>query len=378
MLCLWAIWATHGAFPCVAQIRYFQPAAVQGKAIAVKSIHSAVRDSIASDTIFQVFSTDGYPLHYYKKITTSVCFDNKCRLLKCTLYWNITGRYLGFGLEKGEYLSKARHKPFKKAEYVRLNAILADPSSPLSSLSYGELAPRPKPANGKPEVDAVTSATARYILDDVVPGAAYTTYKMWHVVYGPSQDEVQKLTEQLLSPDLILKILDSPDPGDKTWALNHIRGYVGPTPRLRERLFALIGNGRYNLAERVIHALDTTELRSDTVQTMLVGKLAEGSYSIKKLIIAKLAEAPTLAPQTITGLTPILNGTNPELTSNILDLFALHHVADPEINRDAASLLSKENAFVARKAYKYLSTLSIDDQQIKDQIKAYENNQPRE
>ncbi|WP_353718925.1 hypothetical protein [Dyadobacter sp. 676] len=190
----------HGASPCAAQIRYFWPATVQGMQGDVRSIPSAVVDSIASDTIFQVWSKEGYPLHYYKKIRTSVCFDNKCRLLKCTLYWNVTGRYLGFELEKGEYLSKARHKPFKRKEYARLHEILSDPFSRLSGLSYGELAPRPGIANAKNGVDAVTSATAASILDEVVAGAAYTTYKMWHVVNGPTQDEVRNLTVESLSP----------------------------------------------------------------------------------------------------------------------------------------------------------------------------------
>ncbi|HWV28416.1 MAG TPA: hypothetical protein VN038_02135 [Dyadobacter sp.] len=373
LLAAWAI--LYGALPCAAQIRYFQPATIQGVPGIVKAIPSAVRDTIAADTVFQVWSKEGYPARYYKKIRTSVCFDNKCRLLKCTLYWNITGRYLGFELEKGEYLSKAKHKPFKRKEYARLHAILADPFSRLAGLSYGELAPRPKETNG---VDAVTSATAANVLDEVVPGAAYTTYKMWHVVYGATQEEVRDLTAKSLSPDLILQILDSPDPGDRTWALNHIRGWVRPTPELRGRVLSLIGEDQFNLAERAIHSLDTTELGADTVQAVLTARLSAGSYAIKKLIVAKLAQAPGLRRETVAGLVSVLNGTNPELTSNVIDLFTRHRITDSNVVRDVASLLTQQNAFIARKAYHYLHGLAINDQHVERQIKVYENRQEKE
>ncbi|ACT91973.1 hypothetical protein [Dyadobacter fermentans] len=370
MVAVWAI--AHGSLPCLAQIRYFQPASIPGTEANVVAIPSAVQDSIVTDTIFQVWSKEGYPLRYYKKIRTSVCFDNKCRLLKCTLYWNVTGRYLGLELEKGEFLSKARHKPFKRKEYLRLHAILADESSRLSVLSYGELAPRAQPkAGGKADVDAVTSATAASILDDVVPGAAYTTYKMWHVVYGASQQEVRDLTIRSLSPALIEQLLDSPDATDKIWALDHIRGNVRLSPELRGRLFSLINGGQYNLAERAINALDRQELDADTVQAMLAGKLAQGSYAIRKLILGKFAQASHLTEQAVAGLMPVLNGNNPELTNNVLDLFAQHRIADPEISREVAALLTRENAFVAKKAYKYLAALPSKSADVAAQMDAF-------
>ncbi|MGX5857931.1 hypothetical protein ACWKW6_30010 [Dyadobacter jiangsuensis] len=362
----------HGPWPCLAQIRYFQPPTIQGAQGLSKAIPSTVQDSIVTDTVFQVWTKEGFPLHYYKKIRTSVCFDNKCRLLKCTLYWNVTGRYLGFELQKGEYLSKAKHKPFKRKEYVRLHAILSDAFSRLSGISYGELAPRPKETNG---VDGVTSATAANILDEVVPGAAYTTYKMWHVVYGATQEEIRDLTIRSLSADLILRILSSPDPSDKIWALNHIRGYVRPDPILRERVLFFIGLDHYNLAERAIHSLDATELEVDTVQTVLTASLLVASYAVKKLVLAKLAEAPVLHAKTVSGLVSVLDGMSPELAGNILDLFTIHHISDINTARSAASLLTKENVFVAKKAYKYLQGLSLKDQHIEHQMKIYEDRQ---
>lgn len=354
------------------QIRYFRKATVSGKPGRVMPFLAADQDSIATDTIFQLLSQEGYPLRYYRKIRTSVCFDNKCRLLKCTLYWNITGRYLGFELPKGEFLSKAKHKPFKKAEYERLDLLLADPLLPLAGLSYSELAPRPKIRDNKDDVDAVSSATAKNVLDYVVPGSAYTTYKMWHVVYGSTQGEIQDLTKKSLSADLILRILESDDPADKIWALNHIRGFVILTPPLREKLIGFIDNSGYNLAERALNALDTKELHSDTLQTALGDKLAQSSYAIKKLIIAKFKDAPQLREQAIVNLAQVLKSANPELISNVLDVFSEHKISDTVTCQKIASLLNDQNNFVARKAYKYLTQAGVTSEVIREQIKVFE------
>src|SRR3546814_1862388 len=57
--------------------------------------------------------------------------------------------------------------------------------------------------------------------DDVGQGAGYATYRLWHFVYGPTQDMIIRLTLESLTPVLLKKILESPDGGDIAWALQH-------------------------------------------------------------------------------------------------------------------------------------------------------------
>jgi hypothetical protein len=71
-------------------------------------------------------------------------------------------------------------------------------------------------------VYGVSGATSKEVSDMVVEGAAYTTYKLWNIVYGPTQELVSRLTEIELTPDLIDLILKSPDRSDRVWALNRI------------------------------------------------------------------------------------------------------------------------------------------------------------
>src|SRR5690606_41575502 len=57
------------------------------------------------------------------------------------------------------------------------------------------------------------------------------------LIYGEIQAEVERLTKEELSPELILKILDSPDVSDKLWALSQVRDGVEFTPELRAAIF---------------------------------------------------------------------------------------------------------------------------------------------
>lgn len=353
------------------QIRYFRTPTLSLMADTGLPHVAAAQDSIANDTLFQMRSKEGFPVSYFRKIRTSVCFDNKCRLLNVTLYWNPTGRYLGFALDKGEFLSKTKHKPFKKAEYARLSDILADPLSPLATLAYAEIAPTVKPADQADDVDGVSSATAKNVLDYVVEGAAYTTYKMWHVVYGPTQADVVQLSQKSLSSEFLLAVLDSPDGADKRWGLDHIRGAVTLTPALQTKLFTFINGDNYNLTERAIHALDPGESQADGWQVLLIDKLATTNYAIQKLIINKFKEVERLHPQAKKKIAENLASLNGELINSSLDVFRQHHVADAETCRRIAALLNNPNGFITRKALTYLEKLPVTDPEIDAQLKAY-------
>jgi hypothetical protein len=354
---------------CTGQIRYFRQPTVPLEHIETRSFLAASQDSIANDTLFQMVSAEGYPVAYFRKIRTSVCFDNKCRLLKCVLFWNVTGRYLGFELPKGEFLSKAEHKAFTPQEYQRLSALLADQSSPLRVLSYSELAPQLK-ATGD-DVDGVSSATAKNVLDYVVEGAAYTTYKMWHVVYGATQEDIERLTETELTAKFAIKMMQSPDLNDRIWVLSHIKGHIDITPELRTLLFECISDANYSLAERAINVFGPQDMMADTVQLLLIDKFNETGYSLKKQIIAKFKEVPQLNPSVCEALLEKLSLTNSELVSNVLDVLAMHKASDITVARAVAELLSNSNQFIAQKAFLFLGRTEITDPTIAKKLAEY-------
>lgn len=350
------------------RIRYFQSATLVEDADTVVGFPS-MTDGIP-DTLFQVRSASGLPLSYYKKIYTGVCFDNECRMLDIVLYWNITGRYLGFELPEDEFLSKFDHEPFSESEYERLHDLLADLLSPLGMYAYNELAPKPPVEEG--EVDGITSATSKEILEYVVEGAAFTTYTLRTLVYGPIQDEVESHTRRELSEELVLKILQSPDISDKIWALGEVREKIPLSPKLRDQIFEYINNDSYSLAERAIDAIDGDELASDTLQMLLLQKFYETDYGLKKLILDKLKEAPQLDDKVKANLAENLKKWEGALLSNVLDLYIAQKVFDIETCRLVSELLQNENRYISQKAFNFLQSSGLNDEGIDKELKTYQ------
>ena len=138
------------------------------------------KDSLSAELLFLHRSDKQIPLYYTKNIKSEVCFDKECRLLDIYIYWNITGRYLGFETPKGEFLSKYDHEPFTEVEYLQLNELLANPSLPFGNISFDELVTIKDSKEG--EIDGVSGATNPNIEKMVVKGAAYTTYKLWNII----------------------------------------------------------------------------------------------------------------------------------------------------------------------------------------------------
>lgn len=357
------------AFEVTKEIKYFQSRTIALKADHVKKYRVDFKDSIFSDTLFQVNSREGYPISYFRKIQADICFDQKCRILDIILHWNVTGRYLGFELRGDEFLSKTDHEPFNEKEYDRLHQILANASSPIANFTYNQLVL--KPASNYPELDGITSATLPAILDHIVPGAAYTTYKLWHIIYGATQSEVEKLTTKALNAEFMLKIFESPDESDKMWALNHLNGHVRLNTQLRNTIISLINNDNFSVAERAVSAIDPIELKSDSLQLLLLERFYHTDYSIKKLLIDKLGESPRMSQEVEMNLTDSLHNFNGEILSRVLEVFKRHKISNLHTYRKVALLLEHKNHFISRKAFNFLKSSAVQDEEIKKSIQTY-------
>lgn len=338
--------------------RCFQSQTITGNTVQTKKYIINTDDSIPNDTLYQNISEEGYPLSYFRKIQTEVCFDQKCRALNIILYWNITGRYLGFALPEEEFLSKTDHVPFKPEEYERLHEILADPLSPIAGFSYNQLLVKSPYKLG---LDGITGATAPAIANHTVPGAVYTTYQLWHFVYGGIKQEVENLTVKTLTPKLILQILESKDESDKMWALNHINGFIKLNPPLENKLISLINNDNYNISERSIHAFPSVSLESEHLQLLLLKKFYEVNNSIKRLLADRFETIDKLHEKVVLKMASDLESMNANMQSLTLDIFKQQEVIDNAAQRQIAKLLKGDNTYIGKKAYELLKKCSSLD-----------------
>tara|TARA_B110001450_G_C17643992_1_gene490393 strand:- start:56 stop:1195 length:1140 start_codon:yes stop_codon:yes gene_type:complete len=352
-------------------IKYMQVATIESSPAGEPSIVVTFKDSVTNETIYLRKTKDNIPLHYFKKVIGEVCNDEECRLLDVIVYWNITGRYLGFELPKGEFLSKYDHEPFSENEYQRLHTLLADASIPLDAVSFEELIT--KPASQQDEVDAVSGATSKSVADMVVKGAAYTTYKLWNIVNGPTMDIVSKLTEKQLTPTLIYRILQSPDISDRLWALNRMDALNVLTPQLEDTLLEIISSEDFYLSYSAINAINAIHLKSVELQQGLFANYPKANHSIQTALLKKLLEAPFLSSKIIPASRVLLPQLNGQQLNDLLQLYTKHKVHDKETYSEVAKILENKNKYISKKAYSFLVNIQTDDEFIMECLKAYKN-----
>ncbi|MFY0652459.1 MAG: hypothetical protein JXQ96_10520 [Cyclobacteriaceae bacterium] len=334
------------------ELKYMQSPTIDVEYKQRQTLVVEYKDSLSADPFYFVKTKDGLPLHYFKDIVTEVCFDSECRLLEVRVYWNITGRYLGFELPKGEFLSKHDHEPFVAEEYERLNDLLADPDLPLGNISFEKLIELPE--SEEESVDGVSGATSVEVSKMVVKGAAYTTYTLWNIVHGPTQDLVESITEQQLSPKSIELIVKSPDITDRAWALNRIDQNIELNPALTSSLINIISGDDFFLSYTAINAIKPAHLNSEAFQIALFSCYKEAGHSIKKMIVEKLMEAPELSFEVVEKSRDMLSILNGQQLKTFLSLYSKFDVRDLETCRVVAGILKNENSFVSRQAYAFL------------------------
>ena len=188
----------------------------------------------------------------------------------------------------------------------------------------------------------------------MVKGAAFTTYTLWNIVYGPSVEFVVRITENQLSPDLIELILKSPDINDRFWVLDRISQKTVLNPKLTSTLLDMISNENFSLTYNTINALSPTHLDSDSLQLGLFSKYEKVNHSVQKMIIDKLIDAPYLHPEIVKTSRDFLYEMNGEQLGNMLLLYSKHSINDLESCKAIAKILQNENRYISQKAYKFL------------------------
>ncbi|XOV92999.1 MAG: hypothetical protein ACFHWX_22725 [Bacteroidota bacterium] len=326
------------------QIKYFQTPTI--------SINDSVdiTSSMINDSVYLIKESDT-PLYYYTFLHTGVCFDNKCRPLSILIYWNITGRYLGFELPEEEFLSKYDHEPFKKAEYALLDSLLANPFLPINNYSFYDLVKAPSKDNGK--IDGVSGATVQDVKDYLVPGAAYTTYKLWNLIYGSTRDAVIKTTENQLDASLFSKILHSPVSADRIWAAERIDLLSNLNNPAIDEIVEFVKVGEYSESYIALKTITPEQLQSDYLQSKLFELIGEVDYSIENQIFDKLKEAGKLSDKVISLAISELDVFNDMQIVNLLKLLTYHNIFDQKLTKEIEKLADSRNSYVKGQISKY-------------------------
>ena len=326
------------------------------------------------DSLFLRETSDGTPKSFYQYFSTGVCFDNQCRPLDITLHWSISGRYLGFEMPKGEFLSKTDHNPFSRKEYLQLSEILSDEDLPFKDIQYHELMNQPE--SSRESADAISGATSERIKDIVVKNAAYTTYKLWKLVYGESQKFIEQYTQKHLNTSNLMTILNSQNRYDIVWGLTHMKDTLSFSIPLKNRLVSLIQSDDHYLSYNAVHAVPKAYLSdSDFLEILFSSYLNTADASTKNVMVRKLEDAPRLSQNLIAKSRLSIPTMTTQEISSLLKLYEKHGVNDLKTCKALAIVLENKNKYISKKVYNFLIKIQTDDESLVRLLKAYKNQQ---
>lgn len=321
-------------------------------------------DTIAGDTLCIYKTREGLVHSCSREINTGVCIDGECRRLRMTLFWTVTGRYYGFVLPEGEFLSKTEHVPFKDEDYRRLQEILANPYSALGAYRMDELI-----SGEEAGIDGITAATLSAVKQESVPDAVYTTYTLWHLVYGETQKEIRKYTREYLTDELALQLLKSPDFEDKFWTLENMGPSLQWSDSLQDAILQFIMHEPGILSTQALSAFPDSLLEEPEVQLILTRGFSGMAYHNQRKTLERLTKVSSLNIRTAMEFSDHFYEMSPNVLDGVLKLYQVQQVQNDVIDQRIAQLLGHENLFIARKAVDYLETKNIKDKQVLRQIK---------
>lgn len=161
------------------------------------------------------------PARYEANLNMPVCDDNLCANVVVKMYWDLAGNYSSFDTISGKPLTKFDHRPFTTADYQKLDEILRDKSSILRVLEKDELTDKSVKLKSS-TVDAVTGATPASVKDQVVEGAVYSAFTLWHFVNGAVKDSIKQYTRSIFSDKLAEQMLLSTNYETQIFALKQL------------------------------------------------------------------------------------------------------------------------------------------------------------
>lgn len=145
----------------------------------------------------------------------------------------------------------------------------------------------------------------------------------------------------------------------------------GSSPALRKELLCLAISSDYNLAERAINAVDTSDLQDATFQRQWVNQIQKINSALQKPAILKMREAHQLDPEVAVILADKLSALRGELIGTTLDVLNEHAAYDLEICRRVSDLLANPNFFISRQAYDFLVEASVQDNIVRKRMESF-------
>jgi hypothetical protein len=339
-----------------------------GEVATTKRVLIQFKDSIPDDTLTIYYAPIDQPVAFSRNIHTAVCSDTVCRLVNVTLFWEVTGKYMGYSIPNGEELTKKEHEPFLESDYQRLNEILADSSSLLKFYALDEVGPVQKTVA---KIDGITGATIPDLTPWIVPNAAYTSSTLWHIAYGATRDSIQAYTRNhLLSISMLNHLLRDGESFHQPKAFQWIsESKINPNQFIEQALVVL-RKGNYQVFGSALNFLKGCADK-ERLQLEVVKLLGHEDFRIKIQVVEFLRESEKFSRPVALALLTYLQSENYYLVNTVLNLLDKRYQLDQNDLLKISSLLRSKNKTIANRVYYFLLSRNANNQNLTSQLNEY-------
>ncbi len=225
------------------------------------------------------------PDQYMAEIFTPVCYSNKCYPVFIDFYWDLLGNFQHYEMPPGKTLTKLDHLPFEPEDYQKMQVILTNTSSLLKEYKAEDLVVSTE-SDLPYGVDAVTGATSKTIQNEVISGAVYSCYTLWHLAHGDIASQIKTFTEQGYDDALIVSFLQSTSYQYQYWAIDKVLASGRwEEDRFKTPLVQLIREDNVFVAEHVLESLPKNVWDEIRLQEWLWETYLTSSYRLQLKIL---------------------------------------------------------------------------------------------
>ncbi|MBD2703140.1 hypothetical protein IC229_21005 [Spirosoma sp. BT702] len=336
----------------------------------IREFHIRENDT-TSYTLILVLDDAGQPAYFFRNIFTPVCLTGECKPVYINFYWDLLGNYQRFDFPPGEVLTKMDHKEFKQEDYDKLQGILHNPSSLLKDVAMNDLVGKGT-ENLADSVDAKAGATLKTVKNEVIDGAVYTCYTLWHIAHGYVVNEIRRITETYQDDTLLHRFLGSNNFDYQYWAMERVITSEGDIyPGFMPDVLKIVQGKNLFTARHALQKLSNRFFQTDSRQSWLWETYQKAGYAFQIAILKKLTNVPFRAPLA-EAIAQEIPKSNQEQSGMMLKLLAKQPSLSDKAQVQLARRLNAPNSEQGNAIYQLLTKLKSKNQQVIAQLKTFE------
>ncbi len=222
---------------------------------------------------------------YSANIMAPVCEEGICYNVNVVFNWNLIGEFIDYQVQPYDPLTKLDHKPFTLGDYAKLQRILTNHDLVFTGLAADKLV-----VKAEDTVDGYSGATIEAIKDEVIDGALFTCYTLWHIANGAVVDSIRQHTQRKLDKPMIAKIMGY-NSSSAPYYLIETMSEVQFEQNLSE-IIGLIKTGKGYFPKNAIEKIPEKLFGKKQMQDFLVQNYDSLSYYTQVAALNKLQKVP--------------------------------------------------------------------------------------